>query len=574
MKQDLIHKTEKENTKLFEMFPPVSHEEWMAKIMNDIKTGDYEKRLISQTYEGLNIKPFYTDEDSNKLQYLENFHIDFPYIRGNKTTNNNWEICQKIIVTKPEESNHEAMDAIKNGATALTFEPYKPNIGFLSKITKLLRNINIEEITVNFNINKQAHKFLEYYLKYISPQKLKEENLSGSIDYDPAGYLVKTGYFYSNRDNLHNELYDLYKITCDRFAFFKLFTVHGEYFHNTGASLVQELGYSLAIANEYLAILTDKGLPVEEASSKIQFRFAVGSDFFMEIAKLRAARLLWAIIVEEYKQDTSTVGSRQSAMQRHGAPCLYRRQSAVGTFIQSVSSSWNKTSYDPYINMLRTTTETISAILGGADSIIVEPFDSTYRLPDNLSKRYAKNIQLILKNEAYLNKVVDPAAGAYYIECLTDSIASHSWDIFQNIEQKGGFINAFIRGIVQHDINEVAQKKNNDIVLRKRILLGTNQYPDFNENILKKIDKDVYNKKVKIKRGEIAEPIKIYRGAQAFEKLRLETELSGKKIKVWMFQTGNLSIRRARAVFASNFFACAGFEIINTGRCRFTKKLY
>jgi len=262
----------------------------------------------------------------------------------------------------------------------------------------------------------------------------------------------------------------------------------------------------------------------------------VGSNYFMEIAKLRAARVLWTTLIEPYKPTCD---------------------GAFQISINTVASSWNKTLYDPYVNMLRSTTEAMSAALGGADSIALKPFDIAYKQEDEFSSRINRNTQIILKEESYFDKVVDPAAGSYYIENLTNSIIESAWKLFQDVENGGGFTALIENGKIKAEIEESARKRDMDIATRKYILLGTNQYPNLNESMLDKIEEQ----KTCHSAG-----LKSYRGAAAFEELRLQTEIFAKKHhrpKLFLLKVGNLAMRQARAGFVTNFFGCAGYEIID-----------
>ncbi|UCG28563.1 MAG: methylmalonyl-CoA mutase small subunit, partial [Bacteroidales bacterium] len=274
----------------------------------------------------------------------------------------------------------------------------------------------------------------------------------------------------------------------------------------------------------------------------IQFNFAVGSNYFMEIAKIRAARLLWSKIVEAYKP---------------------AKTESCKTFVNTVTSDWNKTAYDPYVNLLRTTTEAMSAILGGTDSLTIKPFDSIYKNPSPFSERLARNIQIILKEEAYFDKIVDPAAGSYYIENLTDSIAAEAWKVFLEIESAGGFLNALQNGTIQSEIEENARKRHQNISVRKKHFLGTNLYPNLSENINSSIDTSIYSQNQHGIQDTEIKPLRLYRAVEGYENMRLKTErFKGRRPVAFLFTFGNLAMRIARATFASNFFGCAGFEII------------
>ncbi len=234
--------------------------------------------------------------------------------------------------------------------------------------------------------------------------------------------------------------------------------------------------------------------------------------------------------------------------------------------VHAVTSQFNQTIYDAHVNLLRSMTETMSAALAGVDSIETLPFDLQYKQPDEFSERIARNQQLLLREESHLNKVVDPAGGSYYIENLTASIAKVAWELFNKIEDEGGFLVALRKGEVQKAVNESGVKRHVDVARRKEILLGTNQYPNFNEKALDKIEKDGKacgcGCSAEVEDGAV-ESLIFDRAASQFEQLRLDTERSGKRPKVFMLTIGNLAMRLARAQFSANFFGCAGYEIID-----------
>jgi methylmalonyl-CoA mutase len=262
----------------------------------------------------------------------------------------------------------------------------------------------------------------------------------------------------------------------------------------------------------------------------------------MEIAKIRATRMLWANMLSVHKAKHTQV------------------------FIHASTSKWNKSIFDPNVNMLRTTTEAMSASLGGANSIHVDAYDDTFKCADEFSARIARNQQIILKEESYFDKIVDPSGGSYYIENLTDAIACHAWKLFQDTEEAGGFIEAFKAGAIQDAIEKTAKQRDLDIANRKTIILGTNQFPNQHETMLDKIEPECAMNCSCETAGEYKK-LHVYRGAQAFEDLRLATEKAVKAGKkkpiVFLLTYGNLAMRKARAGFALNFFGCAGYEIID-----------
>jgi methylmalonyl-CoA mutase len=304
------------------------------------------------------------------------------------------------------------------------------------------------------------------------------------------------------------------------------------------------MAFSLAVGAEYLDKLTEKGLTIDEIAPKMRFNVAVGQNYFMEMAKMRAYRLLWANIVKAY-------GGKEENAKMH---------------IHATNAELGMSLYDAYVNMLRTTTGTMSAVLGGVDSFTVMPFDAPFELPTDFADRIARNQQLILKEEAHFDKVADPAAGSYYIENLTESLAAAAWDLFNKIQDEGGYLEAVRKGMIQGLIKESAAKKFSNVATRRETILGTNQFPNFTESL--KFTPEAWVMEADNRRNEKAEieTIVTFRAAQQFEKLRYATDVYAQNHKrpvAWMFTYGNLAMRKARANFASNFFACAGIQVVD-----------
>ena len=328
---------------------------------------------------------------------------------------------------------------------------------------------------------------------------------------------------------------------------FKILEVSGHIFNNAGSSVVQELGFSLAAGVEYLDRLTDLGLPVEEITPRTRFHFATVSKYFMEIAKPRAARYLWARIVKAYEP------ANDDACRMH---------------VHAETSRWNKTLYDSNVNMLRSQTEAMAAITGGVDSFTIHPHDHLFAdVPSELGERVARNQQLLLKEESHLARIADPAGGAYYIEELTLLIADAAWKLFLDVQERGGCVKALEEGFVQATVNATARKRDADFANRKENFLGTNQYPNFNETIDTPPDARALERADYTAPDAVIETLKTYRGTRAFEIMRLKTDKyareTGHRPVVYMFPIGSLSMRKARAQFACNFFACAGFQVID-----------
>jgi len=518
---------------LFQEFPPVTTEQWEEVIIKDLKGADYQKKLVWRTDEGFQVRPYYRAEDLDNLDYLDALPNQFPYTRGFKTKDNKWNIVQEITETDPTKANLIATNALTKGADTVSF--CTKNVNSEHDLALLLQNIDLEKNAVQFRCATSYIELMRWFVQYVNYQKYDKTKIAGAIDFDAIVYALKKGKFYRDEATDLQEVVELLTLTSE-LPLFKIVNVNGLAMHNAGATIVQELGYALAVANEYLAFATEKGIASEKIASKMQFTLSVGSNYFMEIAKLRAMRLLWSTLIEQYHP---------------ACDCAYH------IVINSVASSWNKTLYDPYVNLLRSTTEAMAAALGGADSIALKPFDVAYKQEDEFSSRISRNTQIILKEESYFNKVVDPAAGSYYIENLTNSIIEHAWNLFRETELNGGFISLIKKGKIKAEIEQSAQKRDMDIATRKYVLLGTNQYPNLNEFMLDKIET--------VKTCD-SEGLKSYRGAAAFEALRLQTEAFTKKHhrpKVFLLKVGNLAMRQARAGFITNFFGCAGYEILD-----------
>ncbi|HEX3036556.1 MAG TPA: methylmalonyl-CoA mutase family protein, partial [Thermodesulfobacteriota bacterium] len=570
---------------LFEEFPPVSTEEWKATMGKDVKGASFEK-LVWKPYENFEIKPFYRAEDLDSLDYLTNeLPGEFPYVRGSRT-NNDWQVCEYIRETAIKRANQIAQDGIGRGLTSLTFvceveddRIFGVPVQSQRDMALLLKDIPIEAVSVHFRCGRGALAILSMFVNEARGRGIGLDTLRGSVDADPINYLELNGSFYNRQQESFDEVRVIVSYLNQHMPDFKGLEVHGYTFHDSGASTVQELTFTLASGVEYLDRLTSMDLTVDQITRHMTFSFSVGSNYFLEIAKLRAARLLWAQIVDQFKPQD---------------------EKSTAMTIEARASSWNKTIYDPYVNMVRGTVEAMAAAIGGCDRLTVLPFDETYKPASEFSRRIARNTQIILKNESYLDKVIDPAAGSYYIENLTDMIAKESWSLFQSVEQEGGIIEALKSGFIQDEIEKTKRKRDMNIATRKDIFLGTNQYPNLEEKMSDQIEEeygfsplkrsggikvkdhsmdsfiDLFSKKETLVGDVISgentpkfkiKPLKPYRGAQVFEELRIATEKYGKKTgktpKVFLLPVGNLSMRKARASFSYNFFGSAGFEIVD-----------
>lgn len=523
--------------RLFEKFPPVSTEDWINKINADLKGADFNKKLVWKTAEGIDVKPFYRAEDNLPLMYADNLPGEFPYRRGSKTVDNNWLVRQDIRVSDYAAGNIKALEILMRGVNSLGFIIDDPHSVSRKNFDLLLKGIHLQAVEVNFLSNGKAKEILGILSDIIADNNISPEDLAGAIEADPLGRLMVNGTLCIPTQDGFDYLAALTK-AASNLPNFRTMHIKVSDLNNAGADIVQELAYAVSMGNEYMVQLTGRGISPADAASKIRFSFGTGPDYFPEIAKLRAARILWSAVLRRHIGEGPI-----PAMEIH-----------------CVTTKWNKTAYDPYVNMLRTQTEAMSAVLGGTNSLTVEPFDAAFKSPDVFSERIARNQQLILKEEAGFANVADPSAGSYYIENLTDMLAEAAWKLFVGTEAEGGFLSALQKGVIQKKISDSALRKKKDLASRKTILLGTNQFPNTRENILNSIDKSVLFRNGQPSDTDV-EPLKMFRGAAEYEKIRLEVEASGRKPHVFLLPVGDPVMRKARAQFSSVFFGCAGYKV-------------
>jgi methylmalonyl-CoA mutase len=535
---------EDHNEKLFTGFPIVSNAAWEAKIKEDLKGADYEKKLIWKTLENIRIKPYYTAEDLVELPFTDNQPGCFPFVRGNKTTSNNWEIRQDFRVFNIDSALTGALMAVERGATAIGFDlSARGGDLYFHDFRKLIEAFAGKDISLHFQAGEISSDIMDYLLKALEELRRPSSELKGSLGFDPMGTLARSGAFYRSLEEDFRDADRLLLSAENEMPQFRVLAVNSHLFSDSGATIVQELAFGLAMAAEHLTRLTAMGHSAEDIARHLQWNMGVGPEYFMEIAKVRAARLLFSALLSAYDQN---------------------RTQETSVFIHSITTDWNKTLYDPNVNLLRLTTEAMAAILGGCNSLLVKPYDSWYREPGDFSERIARNIQIILKEEAYLDKVIDPPAGSYYIETLTGAIMESAWQLFLKVDEQGGFIKAFTGGIIMDEIRKTVARRMEMVSTRKEVLVGTNQYPNTNEVILEQVNPEIAFARLAENPGRMAEPLIPARAAEGFEKLRLAVEKhDGGRPKVFMLTYGNLAMRLARAQFASNFFACAGYEILN-----------
>ncbi len=521
------------NEKLFDQFPGVSYEEWRAKVEADLKGADFNKKLVWRTNEGFNVEPVYRAEDIADFKTTGTLPGEYPYVRGTRAEND-WLTRQDVVAASAEEANAVALDVLTKGVTSLGFR-----VESAEDVAVVLKGIDLAKVEININCCLCKAKDVAKALVACIKAQGVEQSFHGSIDYNPLRKQLVKGKEGIDAEAVVADAKELLAIVAPVPAL-RCLNVESLLLGNSGAYIYQELGYALAWGAAWMTALTDAGCTADEVASRIKFNMCVSSNFFMELAKFRAARMLWAQIVEQYKPACSC---------------------AAKMMVCAKTSRFNQTIYDAHVNLLRSQTETMSAALAGVDSIVTTPFDEPYKTPDTFSERIARNQQFLLKEESHLDKVVDPAGGSYYVETLTVNIAEQAWKLFLATEEEGGFFALAGEGKIQAAVNESCAKRHTDVARRKEILLGTNQYPNVNELAAGKIEKKAGCCCSGEQKG--ANALAMKRAATDFEALRLATEASANRPKVFMLTIGNLAMRLARAQFSTNCFGCAGYEIID-----------
>ena len=509
--------------KLFSEFQAPTKQEWLDKIGVDLKGADFQKRLVWKTPEGFSVQPFYQRDDVEKLSTPYSMPGEFPFVRGNKKNDNTWYIRQEIEAEDAKAANAKALDILNKGIDSLSFTIPGDKVS-AEFVEALLKDIYCDCVELNFNTCKRhSAELAEILVAYFEKKGYDKEKIVGSIDWDPMDKILQG----KPVDHIMNVM-STYAVplvnTLKDYPNFRCITVNAVNLSNKGAYCMQELGYALAWGNEYMQQLTDAGIDATLAAKKIKFNMGISENYFMEIAKFRAGRMLWAEIVKQYEPKCDC---------------------ACQMIVNAITTEYNMTIFDAHVNLLRSQTETMSAALAGVHSIVVTPFDAAYEKPDDFSERIARNQQLLLKEECHFNTVVDPSAGSYYIETLTESLAKEAWKEFLAVEEKGGFLEAIKSGAVQEDIDATNAKRHTLAAQRREFILGTNQFPNFNE------------------KSEGKRPLNNTRLAADFENLRLATEGAAKQPVAFMLTIGSLVWRQARAQFSCNFLASAGYKVID-----------
>ncbi|MBO0322127.1 methylmalonyl-CoA mutase subunit beta [Muricauda sp. CAU 1633] len=463
------------NVGLFDEFPPVSAKQWKQKIQFDLKGADYNDTLVWESLEGINVKPFYHAED---LGGLKTFNL--PKGHG-------WRIAQTIYSGDVGKANAKALDILKKGVESLVFTIPNENIDFVT----LLNGIDLETTPLHFNFQFLGVEPVKKLMAYLGDKKTQVH-----LNIDLIGNLARSGNWCQNMGKDHAILEEIYAVTSKKERVSSI-GIDTSLYQNAGANNIQQLAYGLAHTNEYLNHFSNVIPSAVEGHFPITFKVAVGGNYFFEIAKLRALRWLWKSLASEYGINNDC-------------------------HIIAMPSKRNKTVYDYNVNLLRTTSESMSAVLGGADTVCNLPYDAIYHKDNEFGERIARNQLLLLKEESYFEEASQISEGAYYIESLTQQLAEKALVLFKQIEKSGGFLDALKKGTILQKIKESAAKEQQLFDEAQLVLVGTNKFQ--NKQDCMKENLELYPFVKTQPRKTLIEPMIEKRLAETVEQKRLNDE--------------------------------------------------
>lgn len=604
----------------FDEFTPPTDEEWKVACEALLKGAPFEKVMYTKTYEGITFDPMYTYKHTDAILPRDTFPGMGDYLRGTNVSGyvgKPWGIAQSCDETLPKENNELLKFEISKGSTVynvrldtatLQNQDVKDadkvgedgcSITTLDDMHQLLDGLKLEEYPLYMYGGASSLPLLAMTAAAVQSSGKTMEKVTGFVGANPIGQMVRKGKNYATLAQLYDEMAACAKWAVKNAPGLRTVMVRDDVFSRGGANDVQDTAYILAMAVEYLRALMERGLTIKEAASQIFFGVSMGANFFMQIAKLRASRPIWANIIKAFGGDEA-----DQAMHVHGRPALFF-----------------KTLFDPYVNMLRDTTEIFSGVVGGLDSYENSTFDAPIRKGDVFSRRIARNVQVMLQEEFGMLQPIDPSGGSWAVETLTKQIKEKIWAEFQNIEAKGGIVKALKDGYPQEAIEATLNARFKALELRKDRIVGSNMYPNMTEELLdprtedvaalkkqRLADVDAYlsdidgkykadslaklkgaaadevveaaieavkagatiaEVRAALNKGGEAETVKTiapHRWSERFEDLRLTTEKykkehDGDNVKVFLANMGPIPQHKARADFSTSFLQVGEFNV-------------
>ncbi|MFH1049679.1 MAG: methylmalonyl-CoA mutase family protein [bacterium] len=556
-------------------FGSSKYEDWEQIAKQFLKGKPFEK-IAAINYEGIKVEPLFP---KNELVGSQGRINEFPgipnYIRGidfKGYKSKPWYISQHIAANNATEFNAKAKINIERGQTAITvnarqilsFEATGNIISGnfvpadLESFVISFEGIDLKEIPINIFAGKDSLKYLDILEHYLSQKQLKWSDVEGGIDCDPIAELAEKGELPTTVEHFFDEFKQYFENTNG--SDFRLISVCGMPYREGGGNVIHELAFTLSTAVSYIKILLEMNFSIDDIAKKIRFVLTTGNDFFIEISKIRAMRMLWALVIKEF-------GGNEISQK-------------LNLYIKSIEM--NKSGLDIWVNLLRNTTETLSSIIGGCNTIELFSFDAflrraddeinsfqdsaeKYKLPSEFSERISRNTQVVLSEECNLKEVIDPSGGSYFIEYLTNEIASKSWDLFREVEKLGGMLEALKSGFPQDEVRKTRDDRIKNLSTRKDILLGVNKYPNINEEItMSGLPLPVSNSQSREDSVLSVTPILKFRASEIFENLRLKSiefkNKAGSLPKVFIVAYGPLNKYKARVDFTTDFMHVGGIK--------------
>ncbi len=601
---------------LLNEFPIPTWEQWQKAVIDTLKGADYEKAMNTKTYEGITLKPIYRKEDLENLPHINSLPGNAPYVRGNSKDGylqEAWKIAQLQDNPDIAELNKEVLAELNRGLNAVNFQLHqstlkgaKPTVSeqdtrgvalsCMEDISILLEGIDLSAVPIFIKSKSAALPMMGLLNAYAKETEVSLKDLHGCIGYDPIAEFAENGFVPYSWDQCWSMMSQLVFWSDMKAPNMRTICIDATVYEQSGASAVQEIAFALSTAIGYIKGLIDSGLSIEQIAPRFQLNLSLGSNFFMEMAKIRAARLAWAEMIKAF-------GGSESIQK---------------VWVHAETSKFNKSMYDPYVNVLRTCTEGFAGIIGGIDSLDLGTFDELHNKRNEFSKRMARNQQIVLQEEAHFDRVIDPVGGCFYVETLTAEIAKKAWELMQSVETNGGMLKAVHNGFVQTEINKVASERIHNADRRKDVFVGINMFANTEETSVKNnalrtnwftksverwqknnnkkgldeslsyiaehrdnefiidmiTDAWIHNADIEqitnamgIDRTKTPEVPKLekHRAVENIESLRTAVEKQSKTtpVSVFMLNMGPITQHKARADFASSFVQVAGLNIIN-----------
>ena len=507
--------TNNKHKKLFQDFNPASLEDWINKATVDLKGADFERRLVWKNNNGIKVQPFYTTISKDSL------------LKGTGTNSAAPVNYRRIRVTDENNANKEAIKAIEEGMTGVLFEMDRD-----AKVAVLLKGINPAEVNLSFVLSQEVQAFAKEYKLFLEDQGIDKNEVSGYIDTTILDHYLTTGV-------LTEQSVEEIVILTEEFSEypqFKTLNISGRTYLDAGSNQVQEIAYTLNSMVFFIEKLTGLGVADSRLIENLHISLGISSDYFIEIAKFRAFNHLLYKVIKKYTDQSVSIP------------------------ITAKTSLWSKSVTDAHGNMLRATTEAMSALLGNANGVEIDPYNTSYESANDFSKRIAGNIVTILREESYFGKVANPTDGSYYIEELTTQLANNSLELFKLIEQEGGFFKAVEQEIIQRQISEIKLNKIKSLSQRRQAMVGVNKYP----NLMESVDYSTLNNRLDQEQSKWLRP---RRAGLELEYIRYNTEdwvkTKGIRPVVEIVSFGHLTMRKARAAFAFDFMGISGYDIMD-----------